>query len=56
MIENFAEKARQGRISALRAVDTNGGAGASRSGRNSSSPKLYFLSRRQDPNKVQFAF
>jgi hypothetical protein len=56
MLENFAEKARQGRISALRNVDHNAGAGASRSGRNSSNPKLFFLSRRQDPNRFQYAF
>ncbi|WP_164871624.1 hypothetical protein [Solirhodobacter olei] len=56
MIENFAEKARQGRISALRTLDHNAGAGVSRSGRNSANAKLFFLSRRHDPNKNIFAF
>ena len=56
MIENIAEKARQGRVSALRTIDHNAGAGMSRSGRNSANPKLFFLSRRQDPNRAGLAF
>lgn len=54
MYENLAEKARQGRVAALALVQLQAGAGASRSGRNTASPKLVFLSSRQKMNTVQF--
>lgn len=54
MIENLAEKARQGRVSALQLAKLQGTAGSTRYGRNTASPKLVFLSSRQNSNIVQF--